>query len=480
MISAPPFKTCKKPGYQAAFCFVSATALVACVGSEPVISNVQEPSVIEMRADAIAKADLEIGKCPGMAISITQQGKSIYKKGFGVTSIETGEAVGPDVIFPIGSITKSFTALAIAQLAVDGKVDIDASIAEYFDDLPEGWEEIRIRHLLDHTSGIFNYTNSSALQKTMSEDYDFSKLREIWEAEPLSFTPGSQWSYSNSGYYLLGKIIEKASGLSYPDYLQQRIIIPFGLTDTAYPKVPEKESGVQGYFVVDGKPVPAPPWSPTIPFSAGALLSTVGDLSDYSEAVHNSPKVSDAVREIVYAKNLVSGETIPYALGGLNLQEIDGRKVYSHPGSVSGHTSFFSYYPEDNVSIAVLTNCDDSLIHPSSTERKLARAVFGEAQPTYQDVALSTAERNSILGNFSIAPMNFPTSTVGFSDREGTIYAVFGGVESEYFSIPLRYVGNGIFVSQGDEEFAIHFNTVDGKAREARFMMYGGWMIGKR
>jgi len=440
----------------------------------------QQDAGIEAQADAIVEAALKNGKYPGIAVIIARYGKPVYEKGFGVADLETAEAVSAQTVFPIGSVSKSFTALAAAQLVAAGKIDLDASIADYFDDLPEGWNAIKVRNLMNHTSGIFDYTNDPAIQADPGKEYDFAQMREFWERVPLAFAPGSQWSYSNSGYYLLGKIIEKASGLSYADYLEKNIFKPFGLKNTYYPQTKEGKPGAKGYEIVKGEQKPAPVWSPSLPFAAGALLSTVGDLAKYAEAVHHSGKASKAIRNIIYTKDIISGQQISYSLGALNIQEIDGRLQYAHIGSIWGYTSYFAYYPKENVTISILTNGDDSPVHPSNIERKLARLAFGEAQPVYTDVELPADARAAITGNYSIAPMTFVSTTIGFEERGGMMWMVFSGVGGEIFSFPLRYVGDGKFVAYHDDELTVQFDDVMNKAGKAEIIMLGGLLVAKR
>lgn len=459
---------------------ISAGVAAACAaGATPRV----EPSrrdVLEKRADEILNRALQDGAYPGIAISISQNGQVLYAKGAGVEDLATAEAVSAQTVFPIGSITKSFTSLAVAQLAADGAIDLDASIADYIDDLPGGWAKIKVRHLMNHTAGAFDYTDEAAIQADPGKHYDFDELRAIWENRPLAFEPGAGWRYSNSGYYLLGKIIERASGLTYAQYLQANVFTPFDMADTSFPTGKEGKPGAKGYLLGDGEQKPSPAWSPSIPYSAGALLSTVGDLSKYAEMVHRSEKVTDDERDILYTRDSVSGVKIPYALGGLNVQDVEGRMRYSHPGSIWGYTSYFSYYPEEGVAISILTNGDDSPVHPSNMERKLARATFGDPQPQYSDVALGAEMRDAIVGDYSIAPMHFVSSTIGFADKNGTVFLFFGGVDNEIAAFPLRYVGGDLFVAHHDDELTVRFCDITDKAAGVEIMILGGMLTGRR
>lgn len=435
---------------------------------------------VEAEADALVQAALDRGGYPGMTVIIARDGVGLYEKGFGFADLERAEPVTAQTVFPIGSVTKSFTALAVARLAVEGKIDLDASIADYVEDLPDGWGEIKVRNLLNHTAGIFDYTSDRKIQAAPGAAYDFAGMRAFWEPVPLAFAPGSQWDYSNSGYYLLGKIVEKASGLSYARYLEENVFQPFGLQHTSYPQTIEGKQAAKGYEIVDGATRLAPEWSPSIPFAAGALLSTVGDLAKYGEAVHHSGLISERVRQILYTRDLIAGERISYALGGLNIQQIEGRLQYAHIGSIWGYTSYFAHYPEESITIAILTNGDDAPVHPSNLERKLSRLAFGEPQPAFSEAELSPGVSAAIEGDYSTAPMKFVSSTIGFEERGGKNFMVFGGSDSEIFSFPLRYVGDGKFIAYHDDELTVQFDDIAVKATRAEFVLYGGLLVAKR
>ena len=461
-------------------CLLAASSIAACASGGPSAVQDQQSAAFEQKASAVIESAMEAGGYPGIAVSVARDGELLFAKGFGVADRETAAAVTAQTVFPIGSITKSFTGLAVAQLAASGKIDLDASISDYFDGLPDGWEAIRVRHLLNHTSGMFDYTDDPSIQAEPGAARDVAEMRAIWEGVPLAFEPGAAWRYTNSGYYLLGKVIEQASGLSYAAYIEKNILELFGLANTSYPEGKDNKPGAVGYDIVNGELVAAPAWSPSIPYSAGAVLSTVEDLATYSEALHRSDKVGGAARKILYIQDVIADAPISYALGGLNIQTVDGRKQYVHPGSIWGYTSYFSYYPEEGVSVSVLTNGDGSAIHPSSIERKLARIVFGEPQPANKDVELTAQDRAAISGEYSIFPMNFISSSIGFDDRNGVMFMVFGPLSDEIFSFPLRYVGDGRFVAYHDDELSIRFKSLKQEATEAEIVIYGGLLTARR
>ena len=313
--------------------------LIAMACTAPPAS--QGDDLLAARADKIVTESLENGPFPGVAVSISRNGETIFAKGYGLANIEFDAPVSTETVFPIASITKSFTALAIAQLAVDGKLSLDDAVSDYIDDFPPEWGRIKVRHLLNHTGGIFNYTEDPRIHQNPGRHYSHDEMRAFFESKPLAFEAGAQFSYSNSGSYLLGMVIENVSGQSYGEYLKANIFEPFGLTDTVYPDFSHITKGrAHGYHAGQKGVKNSEPFSPTIPFSAGALLSTLADLEKFSEAVHQSDLVSDEIREILYTHDtLEDGSSLQYTLGALIIRDANGRRKISHSGKFFGTAS---------------------------------------------------------------------------------------------------------------------------------------------
>lgn len=430
------------------------------------------------RADAIAEAAMEKGPYPGMAISISKNGETIYAKGHGLANIEYETPIVADTVFPIGSITKSFTALAIAQLAAAGELSLDDSVTKYVDGLPEDKEKIKIRHLLNHTSGLFNYTNDQNIQDNPGCRHTHQEMLAYFKDKPLAFEPGAQFSYTNSGTYLLGMAVETVSGQTYGEYLSEHVFQPFGMEDTSYPDFSKIIKGrAHGYYPGEEGFKNAEQYSPTIPFSAGALLSTTADLETYAEAVHQSDLVSDDVRSILYAHaTLEDGSSLQYALGSLIIRDVGGRKKISHSGDIFGFSSHLAHYPEENVTISVLTNNQRGMVHPSSIEHKLARAVFDEPDPAIKNLPLEPGQVEALVGDYSTYPMIFGAPVIGIVQKEGRLALAFGGVAAADQAIPLLYQGDDKFVFAIDEEVKISFTTGDDGAASFELEIYDGML----
>lgn len=437
-------------------------------------------SAQQAQIEEIAKNVMAKGPYPGMALAIWKNGEIFYENGFGMADLENDIPVTPDTVFPIGSITKSFTGLSIMQLVDAGKVSLDATVKQYLTDYDGTGSDITLRHLLNHTSGIPNYTSLPEFPKSPRRDYSHEEMMAFWKDKDPLFQPGDKWSYSNSNTFLLGMIIERVSGKSYAEYLQDNIFTPFGLTNTYYFDYTRliKHRG-EGYKRGPDGWVNATDWSPSVPFSAGAIMSTVGDLLKYRQAVFSSDKVNDNVRRLILSTDkLNDGTDVYYALGCLIRGELDGHEKISHSGDVYGFASHYAYYPEDDVTVALLTNNQGASVPPASIEHKFARVALGEDQPVIKDDSLSAKKLERFTGNFEIKPFEFGPPVYGFVAKDGKLHLQYAGVGSGAPLIPLLYQGKDTFVSALDDEHVFRFDVKKGKARGFQASYYDGTIHG--
>ena len=185
--------------------------------------------------DGIVADAMRDGRTPGVSIAVARGGRLVYAKGHGLANVELNVPATPDTVFRIGSITKQFTAAAIMQLVEDGKMSLDDPIEKFLPDFPVRGRHITIRHLLNHTSGIKSYTSLGLKFLAVTrQDLSHEDLIALFKDEPDDFQPGEKWLYDNSGYYLLGVILEKVTGYKYGDYLQRQFFTPLGLSSTIY------------------------------------------------------------------------------------------------------------------------------------------------------------------------------------------------------------------------------------------------------
>jgi CubicO group peptidase (beta-lactamase class C family) len=297
---------------------------------------------------------LKKNEIPGCAVMVRHNGKVVLCQGYGVANLEHGVRVTPQTIFQSGSIGKQFTAMAIMMLIEEQKLALEDPISKYLD-VPENWSAIRVRHLLTHTSGLGDYPENFSLQRDYTED----ELLKMIRAQPLAFAPGEKWSYSNLGYVTLGILIHKVSGEFWGDFLQQRVFVPLGMKHTRVISeadiIPNRAAG---YLLEDGV-LKNQKWvSPTVNMTAdGSLYFTAEDVTKWAQALETRKLISGASYEQIWTPiTLNNGTTAPYGFGWRISKTDSGHCVLDHGGAWQGFASYIAYYPDERLSVAVLSN----------------------------------------------------------------------------------------------------------------------------
>jgi CubicO group peptidase (beta-lactamase class C family) len=332
----------------------------------------------------------------GCAVLVSQKGNVIYKKAFGLADIELNVPMQPDMVFRIGSITKQFTAVSILQLMEQGKLGLQDEITKFIPDYPTQAYKITIEHLLTHTSGIQSYTGMKTFQDMIRKDMKPEEVIDIFKNQPMEFAPGTKWNYNNSGYFLLGYIIEKASGKSYPQYLEENIFKPLGMTNSYYGSnnriIHNRASGYQ-----PGKDgiVNADIMSMTIPYAAGSIQSTVEDLFKWHQAVHSYKLVKKESLEKAFTEyKLADGKGAHYGYGWA-LNSVQGSPTIEHGGGINGFLTNALYLPNEDVFVAVFSNSNAK--SPNEVSIRLAAATIGKPY-NYKEIALDDASLDSYTG----------------------------------------------------------------------------------
>lgn len=293
------------------------------------------------------------------SVLVAEKGQVIFKKGYGMANMEWNIPNTPDTKFRLGSITKQFTALLIMQLVEKGKLKLDGKVTDYLPDYPKATgDKITVHHLLTHTSGIPNYTDVPGFLQNMARDpYTPNSLVKTFSGKPLDFEPGTKFSYSNSGYFLLGVLIEKVTGKSYADVLKENILTPLQLKDTGYdlfgPIIPKRATG---YEKAGNAYVNAPYLDMTIPYAAGSLYSTVEDLYRWDQALYTDKLLTAKSKATLFTPFLDK-----YAYGwGVGNQKIgdlkDSLLVIQHSGGINGFNTIISRIPKDKQLVVLLNN----------------------------------------------------------------------------------------------------------------------------
>lgn len=288
-------------------------------------------------------------------------GKIVFEKAYGLGDEEWGAANTVHTKFRIASLGKQFTAACILLLQERGRLNVRDPISRYLDGLAVAWQAITVHQLLTHTSGIPNYTSSPEIARINRTGATPQQMIELVLEKPLDFMPGRNWSYSNTGYVLLGMIIEKISGQSYADFLKTSIFEPLGMRDSGYDRAKEiLKERASGYQIIDGHTANADFIDMSVPFSAGGIYSTVEDMYRWNEALTAGGKLlsADSLKQMFTEYPEATHERQHYGYGVVISRLKLGRLLYYHGGGVEGFSSSIQRYPNDRVCIVILSNLD--------------------------------------------------------------------------------------------------------------------------
>jgi len=324
------------------------------------------------RIDDYLRGEMKQRRIPGLALKVIRNGKAVKTSAYGLANLELKVPVQPDTVFEIGSVTKQFTAAGILLLAQDGKLSVEDKISQHLQNTPASWNDITIRHLLTHTSGIESYTGLDGfeLRRHLTQEQFIKAIG----ARPLQFQPGASWRYCNTGFNLLGFIIENVSGKNYWDFMNQRVFKPLGMNTTTnrLPAliIPNRASGYEqtnriwinrDYDLTDV-------------FSAGEIASTVGDLAKWNAALDCESLLTAKTKEMMWTPtHLNDGKATKYGFGWF-IDTLDGHKNIGHSGSTSGFSATIQRFPDDNLAIIILTNTDEQIA--TTLAKKVAQMYF--------------------------------------------------------------------------------------------------------
>jgi CubicO group peptidase (beta-lactamase class C family) len=351
------------------------------------------------RMDQIVRAYIDNKQFMG-SVLVAKAGDILLDKGYGYANLEWRIPNDPDTIFRLGSLTKQFTAASILLLEERGKLKTSDPVSTYLPDAPAAWAKITIFNLLTHTSGIPNFTEFPDYVATEAFATTPAQLVGRFENKPLDFQPGEKWSYSNSNYALLGLLIEKVSGQSYKDFLQQNIFSPLKMTHSGYDShaaiIPHRASG---YTPGPNGPQNAGYIDMTVPFAAGALYSTTRDLKLWEDALFGGKLLSAAS-----LKKMTTPFLSGYAMG-LGVGQSGGHTVISHNGGIEGFNTYLAYYPDERMTVVVLGNLNGGA--PGQIGGQLAAVVHGETvvlPAERREIAVDPKILASYVGSYELTP----------------------------------------------------------------------------
>lgn len=401
----------------------------------------QDTAVLAAKADALLNSYANAGRLQGSAL-VAKDGKIILAKGYGLANIELDVANKPETKFRLGSITKQFTATLILQLQEQGKLNVNDPISKYIPNSPETWKDITIHHLLTHTSGIPTYTSGDYV-KHMRENTPPLEFIKRFRDLPLEFQPGSQFKYDNSGYFLLGVIVEQVTGKKYEDVLRQNIFDRLDMADSGYDWAATiLRNRATGYSKDQDKVINADYQDMSQPYAAGSLYSTVLDMYKWDRALYTDKILSAKSREAAFTQQKQN-----YGYGWM-IGRQHGHKIVEHGGGISGFATSIRRAVEEDAVAIVLTNTDRGG-NPGKIATDLLGVVLGEDVKLFEERKEVTVDAKSLerfTGKYQLAGATFTVALTA----DGRLTISPGG-QSPLVLHP--YAPDSFFLKEADLEF---------------------------
>jgi len=362
------------------------------------------PADFKAKADELLKRSFPDAG-PGAAVIVTEHGKPVYEAGQGLADLDARTKITPETVFRIGSITKQFSAAIMLQLVAEGKVSLDDKLSKYLPDFPKPGADATIAQLLNHTAGVQSYTEIPGWmdEAHTAKAYTTEEMIAQFKDLPSPSRPGEKWAYNNSGYVLVGAVIEKVTGKPWYVNVEERIAKPLGLTTIQYGTVETRTPHMaRGYTDKDGKIVPSQIINMSVPHAAGALIGSVEDLAKWNAALRHGKVIPAGL----YAKmnsptTLPDGSTEKYGFG-MSMREVRSRPALGHSGGIFGFSTDSLYLPKEDVFVAVFANSDSPATAPGMVVQQLAALAIDDPFPTFQKVALDAKAVEPWVGLYKV------------------------------------------------------------------------------
>ncbi len=442
---------------------IAAALVSACVA----LSTPPTDAAIISAADKLAAQALSQTGGAGLSVAVARNGKVILSKGYGLAEVEHDAKANAESMFRMGSITKQFTAAAIMLLVERGKIGLDDPITRHVPGYNTHGREITVRHLLTHTSGIKSYTElKRVIVDEPEREFTRQEMLDMVQNEPLAFEPGAEYDYCNTGYYLLGMIIENISGKSYCAFLQDEFFGPLGLTRTRCDSNTEIIKGrAQGYTVAGETLVNDRGLATGTPFAAGMLLASAHDLVVWADALATGRVVSPASYKLMSTPFVLTDGSLSSSGFGLVIDSFEGHIRIQHGGNTFGFNSILARFPDDGVTVAVISNSQP--ISPIRVADGLSREALGLSESVVA-VALSETEAVRCEGAYE-----FPGEGWGvtITRRDGRLFSQF----SDDSKSEMTYLGKGEFKTWiYDRDARVVFDLTGDKPAPSLVLHEGG------
>jgi CubicO group peptidase (beta-lactamase class C family) len=463
-----------------ALCVLLVGLLNACKPAE-------EPPNIGARDPVWRDVDAEIARfreargLPGISVAVLKGPEVVFAEGYGWADLEGQTPVTPETMFPIGSIEKQFTAAAVMRLVEQGKLSLDDAITDHLPDLDTGGQVVTIRDMLHQVSGLWDNDepvvvseqNAGVSPETASiragEGFDPAGYVASFRGVPLYYPPRERWSYSQANYDLMSLVIAKVRAKTYYEAVGE-LASAAGMKafhPDWVPRPSADDPNIASGYLRRGEDIELA-WEPNL----GSAWTTAPDLARWSRALEVGAVVStDSYAQMTTPAKLIDGRSWPYGFG-LGLLRFEGRPKIVHGGSVLGFFAVLSRYPEDDISIALMTNLGRA-VYLNVLEKRIARMLVGVEQPRFDEVVLPEQEKARYLGYYESGPAGFDVvpESQGIALRINHPQCA-NDAGTTCFQFRLRYLGSGVFVSADDPDWLeVSFQQSGGFARE----MTVGW-----
>lgn len=422
--------------------FLHASALATFVIAAPVLAADQDTAA---RAQALVQQAYAADE-PGAAVIVTRGDKVVYAGGAGLADVAASRPITADTVFRLASITKQFAAAVVLQLVAEGKLSLDDPVSRFLPRYPDPGGRATVRQLLNHTSGIKSYTGIPGWMAgdKIARPYSTAELIAEFRDQPADFQPGAQFAYNNSGYVLVGAVIEAVTGMPWHQAVEERIAKPLGLTSIRYGgEEAATPAFATGYSANDSDAfAPARKVDMSVPHAAGALLGTVGDMARWARALHHGKVVPAALyAEMIAPTALPDGTSEAYGYG-LSTGTVRGHRTIGHNGGIFGFSTQSIYLPEQDVFVAVLSNAESGVASSEVVAARLAAEAIGKPFPSFSEVPF---DATALAPAFGVYTIEGDGGTRRFFERDGKLYTqregaaptqVFAAGNDRYFYGP--------------------------------------------
>ena len=400
------------------------------------------PADFKAKADALLKQSFPAAG-PGAAVIVTDEGKVVYEAGRGLADVDGMRPITAHTVFRMGSISKQFSAAIMLQLAAEGKLSLDDKLSKFLPDFPKPGADATVAQLLNHTVGVQSYTEIPGwmVEKNTARPFTTEEMIAQFKDLPSPSKPGEKWAYNNSGYVLVGAVIEKVTGKPWYQNVEERIARPLGLKTIRYGVLENQTPDMAaGYTDKEGKVAPAQNIHMSVPHAAGALIGSVEDLAKWNAALHRGKVIPAAYyARMIAPTKLLDGTTNDYGFGIRN-GELRGHKTLGHGGGIFGFSTDSIYLPKENIFVAVFTNSDSPAADPGMVMMQLAALAVDDPFPTFARQALDAKAVEPWVGVYKLKDAERRVFL-----RDGKLYTQrTGGGELEALA-----AGNGRYFYEG-------------------------------